>query len=74
MTNNRSCNLKIVNIQLTPFSNKGVRGLGKYLPVTSFFIEKKNGKVRSVPKHHIGCPTLFLVKQYNRNAGPQFTD
>ena len=53
--------------------NRGVRGLGKCLPVASSKM-KKTGKARSVPKDHNGCPTLFFVKQNNRNAGAQFTD
>ena len=73
MTNYGSCNQKIAVIQLTSFRIKGVRGLGKHLPVISS-LKKKYGKVRNVPKHHVDCPTLFLVKQYNRNAGPQSTD
>ena len=65
----------IATFKLTSFSNRGVRGLGKYLPVTSSKNSKKKnyGKVRSVPKNHNGSPTLLFSKIDNGNAGTQST-
>ncbi|OLS25414.1 MAG: hypothetical protein HeimC2_18710 [Candidatus Heimdallarchaeota archaeon LC_2] len=63
----------IAKFRLTSFRNRGVRGLGKYLPVISSKNSKKKkyGKAGSVPKSHNGSPTL-LVQTY-RNAGTRST-
>ena len=68
LTTDRSKRL-IAKFRLTSFRNRGVRGLGKYLPVISSKNSKKKkyGKAGSVPKSHNGSPTL-LVQTY-RNAG-----
>jgi IS605 OrfB family transposase len=65
----------IASLKLTSFSNKGVRGLGKYLPVTSSkkYSKKKNGKARRVPKNHNGSPNRLFGQIINRNAGTQST-
>ena len=65
----------VTTFRLTSFRNRGVRGLGKYLPVISFknskIRKRKNGKVRSVPKSHNGSPTPYFDNQNNGNAGTQ---
>ncbi|KKL20525.1 hypothetical protein LCGC14_2454580 [marine sediment metagenome] len=66
----------IATFKLTSFRNRGVRGLGKYLPVISSK-KKKYGKARSVPKSHNGSPTPLLNNinnnKNNGNAGTRST-
>ncbi|OLS28532.1 MAG: hypothetical protein HeimC2_05890 [Candidatus Heimdallarchaeota archaeon LC_2] len=66
----------IASFKLTSFRNRGVRGLGMYLPVISSK-KRKYGKARSVPKSHNGSPTPLLNNinnnKNNGNAGTQST-
>ncbi len=51
----------IVHLHLQPLVTKGVRGLGKHLPVISS-IGRSTEKRETYRNSHYDCPNLYLVK------------